>query len=64
MSKRTKKQIQINEGYDWKKGLEKFSIDASIVIITGIITVYQDEPSFLAIIPLAKVILNWLKHRK
>lgn len=52
------------KGYDWKIGLKKFGIDAGIVILTGFIAVYSGEAGFLAVIPLAKAGLNWLKNRK
>jgi len=51
-------------GFDWKIGLKKFAVNAGIVVGAGIISVYGENPAWLAFIPLIKFGMNWLKHRK
>ena len=54
----------ICNGYDYKKGLEKFARSGSIVLVAGLISVYSQDPKFLALIPILEVLLNFLKHNK
>lgn len=49
--------------YDWKKGATKFAINAGIVIGTGLITLWQNDVRYMALVPLIQAGLNWLKHR-
>jgi len=49
--------------YNWKLGLKKVGISAAIVIVSGAISVYGNDPRYLALIPLAEGVLNYLKHR-
>ena len=44
--------------------LKKFGVNALIVVLSGIVVVYQDNPVWLTIIPLAKALLNILNHYK
>lgn len=48
---------------NWKKTSKKVGISAGIVILTGFISVYQNNPKYLALIPLLVGILDVLKHR-
>ena len=50
-------------GYCWKKGLKKFGINALIVILSGLIVVWQDDVKYVGLIPVIKLGLNYLKHR-
>lgn len=50
--------------YDIKKGLNKFGVNAIIVILSGLIVVWQNDPKYIAMIPMIKLGLNWIKHRK
>jgi hypothetical protein len=50
--------------YDFKITLKKGIISLAIVAISGFISVYAADPKFLALIPLAEMVLNYLKHRK
>jgi hypothetical protein len=42
--------------------LKKFAISAAIVIITGLISIYQEDPKWLLLIPVLQTLLNYLKH--
>lgn len=57
-----KKNIIVSGGFDWKitalKGLKSFGI----VLLTGLIVVWQNDPRYLALIPLVEMILNFVKH--
>ena len=50
--------------WDYKIGLKKFGVDAGIVILSGLIVFWQDDVKFMAFIPLIKIGINYLKHRK
>jgi hypothetical protein len=50
--------------YDWKITIKKGLVSLSIVLISGFISVYANEPKYLVLIPIAEMALNWLKHRK
>ena len=49
--------------YDWKITAKKVGRSALIVLLTGILAVYSEEPLVLAAIPLIEGALNWLKHK-
>ena len=49
--------------YDWKKTVKKGLISLTIVFLTGLISVWQNEPKYLALIPVITMMLNWLKHK-
>jgi len=39
-------------------------MDALIVIVSGLIVVWQDDVKYIVLIPFLKAGLDWLKHRK
>lgn len=47
---------------DWGITAKKFAVNAVIVIIAGLASVYGENPYYLAIAPLLMAILNVLKH--
>jgi len=49
--------------YDWKITAQKIGRSAIIVLLTGILAVYSEEPLVLALIPLIEGLLNYLKHK-
>jgi len=49
---------------DWKKTFKKFATSAAIVILTGLVSYWQNDPRYIALIPFLVSGLNWLKHRK
>ena len=49
--------------YDIKITLKKVGIQALIVFVAGLATVYGDNPLYLAIVPAINGIINWIKHR-
>lgn len=51
------------KGYDVKLGLKKFAKDVGIVFLSGLIVVWQENPVYMILIPLAKYGLNYLKHK-
>jgi hypothetical protein len=56
-------KIEDKKGYDYKKTAKKVLRSAAIVLLTGILAVYSEEPLVLALIPLIEGALNYLKHR-
>jgi len=50
-------------GYDLKIGLKKLAKDAIIVILSGLIVVWQEDPRYIALIPIIKFGLNYLNHK-
>jgi len=49
--------------YDWKVTAKKVAVDGAIVLVAGLIAVYGENPAYLALVPLAKGILNYLRHK-
>jgi hypothetical protein len=49
--------------YDWKITAQKIMRSAIIVLLTGILVVYSEEPKLLVLIPLIEGALNYLKHK-
>jgi uncharacterized membrane protein len=49
--------------FDWKITAKKVLRSAAIVLLTGILAVYSEEPLVLVLIPLIEGVLNWLKHK-
>lgn len=59
--------VQVNitnkKEYDWKITAKKVLKSAVIVVLTGILAVYSEEPAVLVFIPLIEGALNYLKHK-
>lgn len=51
------------EGYNSLITWKKIGIDAGIVILTGLVIVWQNDVKYIAVIPVLTGMLNWLKHR-
>lgn len=51
------------EQMNWKIWLKKVILTSLAVLIAGGVSVWQDNPYWLAIIPVAKAIENYLKHK-
>lgn len=49
---------------NWKIAGKKLAWNAGIVILSGLVVVWQEDAKYMALIPLAKLALNWAKHRK
>ena len=49
--------------YDWKKTAKKGLISLGIVFLTGLVSIWQEDPKYLVLIPVITMILNWLKHK-
>jgi len=49
--------------YNWKKTVKKGLISLVIVFLTGLISVWQNDPKYLVLIPVITMILNYLKHK-
>ncbi len=49
--------------YDWKKTALKGLSSLIVVFLTGLISVWQNDPKYLVLIPVITMILNWLKNR-
>ena len=50
--------------YDIKKTLKKVGVEAVIVLLAGLASVYGNNPYYLAIAPVLAGLLNFVKHRK
>jgi len=50
--------------FDWKITVKKGLISAGIVFCAGLISVWQNDSTYLALIPLVEMALNLLKHIK
>lgn len=48
---------------EWKKVLEKGLWGAGYALVTGALVLWQDDPRFVAAIPVLMMAQNWLKHR-
>ena len=51
------------EGFDWKIGGKKFLVNAAIVILSGLVVVWQEDAKYMALIPVIKMALNYIKHK-
>lgn len=49
--------------FDWKIMAKKFGINAAIVILSGLVIVWQDDVKYVILVPVVKAALNWIKHR-
>lgn len=56
-------KINISKDFDWKITLNKVLKSSIIVILSGILAVYSEQPEFLALIPVVEGLLNYLKHK-
>jgi len=54
----------VKNTYSFKKTLKKFGIDVAIVLITGLISIWQSDARYIALIPFLKAGLDYIKHRK
>lgn len=55
--------MNIFKKYDKKITAKKILKSAVIVILTGILSVYSEEPLVLGLIPVIEGVLNYLKHK-
>ena len=65
-SRRHQKRLEVRimaKGFDWKIGGKKFLINAGIVILSGLVVVWQEDAKYMALIPVIKMALNYIKHR-
>lgn len=49
--------------YQFSKTVVKFGIIAAEVVVAGLISYFTDHVEFLALIPIAEAVRNWLKNR-
>lgn len=49
--------------FDWKIMCKKGAISLSIVILTGLIVLWQNDAKYMILIPLIEMLLNYLKHK-
>ena len=50
------------KAYDWKITAKKVLINALAVLVAGGIVVWQNNPYWLAILPVLKAVENYWKH--
>jgi len=48
--------------FSWKIGGKKLLINTGIVILSGLVVFWQDDVKYMALIPVIKLGLNYLKH--
>jgi len=39
-------------------------MSTAVVVVSGLIVVWQEDPKYMVLIPFLVAGLNWLKHRK
>ncbi|MFA5406949.1 MAG: hypothetical protein WC307_06355 [Candidatus Nanoarchaeia archaeon] len=49
--------------FDWKITLVKGLKSAAIVVCAGLISVWQADVKYMALVPFVEMALNYLKHR-
>ena len=49
--------------FDWKIAGKKFAMNALIVILSGMVVVWQDDAKYMVLIPVIKSALNYIKHK-
>jgi len=49
---------------NWKKTLGKVGRSSVIVIVAGLIAVWQNNPKYFYLIPILVGVLDYLKHKK
>lgn len=49
--------------FDWKITAKKVGITSLAVLLAGGVAVWQDNPYWLALLPILTGLQNWLKHR-
>lgn len=49
--------------FSWKIWANKLAVNAGIVLVAGLVSVYGNDPKYLGLIVVAKALENWLKHR-
>ena len=49
--------------YDWKITLKKMLKATAYVFIAGLISIWQDDPVYMGLIPILMGIENWLKNK-
>jgi len=55
--------IQMVKKYDWKITLKKVGIQAVVVVIAGLASIYGNNPYFLALVPVFTALENYIKHK-
>ena len=48
--------------YNWKKTAIKAGWSAAVVLLSGLIVVWQDDPKWLVLVPLVEAARNYIKH--
>ena len=49
--------------YKIKKGLEKVAWGLLYAVITGALVIWQDDPKYVAIIPILMWVQNYVRHK-
>lgn len=50
-------------GYDWRIAGKKLLWNAGIVILSGLVVVWQDDVKYMALVPAIQMALNYLKNK-
>ena len=49
---------------NWKIWSKKFGINLFLAVVTGLLVMWQDDPNYVAVMPLLLAAQNYIKHRK
>ena len=58
-----KTKVIVKKGWDWKIAGKKAIWWIIMAVITGVVTMCQDDPKFVALMPLLLLLQNYLKNR-
>lgn len=54
--------LKLKQNYDWKVTVKKTLTMIAIVLVTGLISMWQNDVKYMALIPALTMTLNFLKH--
>ena len=55
--------VVVPKKFIWRLWAKKVGISIAFVGVSGLISVWQDNPTFLALIPALEAVRNILKHK-
>lgn len=54
---------KVNKKFNWKKTAMKALQSAVLVFIAGVIAWMEQEPMYLALVPIVEALRNYIKHQ-
>ena len=55
--------VVVPKNFSWRLWAKKVGISIAFVGVSGLISVWQDDPTFLVLIPTLEAVRNILKHK-